>query len=118
MEGIYKQQQIIICEKYRSGFLATPFNSFIGIALETFEKKLLPINGLRHPIQSAHSSNWYIWCGEEFSQAGDFFKPVHTEHLVEMCPSIIKYLGLNPGWRFLQAGDYEDVWFDASLLNI
>ena len=28
---------------------------------------------------------------------------------------IKKYLGLAPGWRFLIAGDYEDVWFDERL---
>jgi hypothetical protein len=28
------------------------------------------------------------------------------------------YLALPPGWRFLIAPDYEDVWFDESLLHI
>jgi hypothetical protein len=30
----------------------------------------------------------------------------------------MKYLGLAPGWRFLVAPGYKDVWFDAKLLNI
>jgi hypothetical protein len=29
---------------------------------------------------------------------------------------LTKYLGLAPGWRFLIAPGYEDVWFDEILL--
>ena len=47
----------------------------------------------------------------------DFFKPLHVAHLDDWCLQIIKYLGLPPGWRFLIAGDYEDVWFDKSFLG-
>ena len=48
----------------------------------------------------------------------DFFKPLHVEHLADWCPEIRKYLGLPPGWRFLIAGDHEDVWYDESLLDV
>jgi len=30
----------------------------------------------------------------------------------------MKYLGLAPGWRFLVAPNYEDVWEDYDLLKI
>lgn len=33
-------------------------------------------------------------------------------------PEIKKYLGLPPGWRFLIAPGYEDIWFDEALLSI
>ena len=42
--------------------------------------------------------------------------PIHTLHLYEWKPEIIKYLGLPPGWRFLIAPGYEDVWFDPNLV--
>jgi hypothetical protein len=29
----------------------------------------------------------------------------------------VKYFGLEPGWRFLLAPGYEDVWYDATLLD-
>ncbi len=41
-----------------------------------------------------------------------FFVPMHVEHLEQICPLILKYLGLAPGWRFLIDEDYEDVWED------
>ena len=33
-------------------------------------------------------------------------------------PVILPYLGLAPGWRFLLAGDYADVWEDIALLEM
>ncbi|MBD9437645.1 hypothetical protein IB223_16230 [Pseudoxanthomonas sp. PXM03] len=76
-----------------------------------------PIHGLRHPT-SDEANGWYIWCGE-LSEADDFFSPLHVEHLAEYLPAAIEYLALPPGYRFLVDGaDYEDVWFDASLLEV
>jgi hypothetical protein len=43
---------------------------------------------------------------------------MHIEHLSEIRPEVLHLLALPPGWRFLIADDYEDVWFDESLLNI
>lgn len=56
--------------------------------------------------------------GEILSKAPDFFVPLHIGHLKDWYPSVLKYLGLPPGWRFLIAPGYEDVWFDAGLLEI
>ncbi|MFV1457974.1 DUF4262 domain-containing protein, partial [Bacillus mycoides] len=47
----------------------------------------------------------------------DFFLPLHVQHIDEWAPEIKKYLGLPPGWRFLIAGDYEDVWYDPNLFD-
>ena len=35
---------------------------------------------------------------------------LHAVHLADHCPSVLPYLGLPPGWRFLIAPGYEDVW--------
>lgn len=77
----------------------------------------MPINGLRHPPEG-DTTGWYIYAGESLSDEPDFFKPLHVKHLDEWCPQVKKYLGLAPGWRFLIAGDYEDIWYDESLLQI
>ena len=76
----------------------------------------MPINGLRHPIQG-DTTGWFIWAGGEPSTAPDFFQPVHVAHLADWCPLALKFLGLPPGWRFLVADGYEDVWGDPSLLD-
>ncbi len=90
--------------------------SKLGIALSTIGK--LPINGLRHPETDA-TNGWYIWCGTEFSQAEDFFSPLHIEHIREYLPEVIEYLDLPAGYRFLIDGNkYEDVWFDNELLKV
>jgi hypothetical protein len=52
------------------------------------------------------------------SEEKDFFVPLHVEHLGEWCPQVLSYLGLPPGWRFLIAPDYEDIWEDRSLLEV
>lgn len=59
----------------------------------------------------------YIWGGREVSSSPDFFQPVHINHLDEVLPVIIPYLGLPPGWRVQVASGHEDLWFDAKLLD-
>lgn len=77
---------------------------------------VLPVHGLRHaPV--GDTTGWYIWAGEELSDDGDFFQPLHVEHLQALCPQVIPYLALPPGWRFLLAGAYEDVWFDPTIAH-
>ena len=89
--------------------------SKLGIAIETIGK--VPINGLRHKEENG-TNGWYIWCGEEMSQAEDFFSPLHIEHITEYLPEVVEYLDLPPGYRFLIDGNnYEDVWYDEELLN-
>lgn len=105
-----------ICKKQNAKFLSSPNDLKVGIAANVREG-ITPVNGLRHPPEG-DTTGWYIYAGEELSSDPDFFKPLHVEHLDEWCPQIKKYLGLPPGWRFLIAGDYEDVWFDESLLEV
>lgn len=117
LERDFIEKQKKICQKYGSEFLEASFNKFAGVALESFDVFKMPINGLRHPSQNEQSTNWYIWAGE-YSQADDFFKPIHILHLLEICPKVINYLGLASGWRFLFDNEYEDIWYDESLLKI
>jgi hypothetical protein len=73
-----------------------------------------PINGLRHPSEE-RTTGWFIWTGD-YSEADDFFKPMCAEHLLQIRPDIIKYLGLEIGFRFLaDKNSYEDVWYDEKL---
>ena len=77
----------------------------------------LPLNGLRHPPSSG-TSGWYIWSGTEPGEANDFFVPLHAGHLAKECPTVLPYLALPPGWRFLIDEGHEDIWFDGSLLEV
>lgn len=74
---------------------------------------LQPINGVRHVPENG-TTGWYIWAGEEMSDADDFFVPLHAEHLKAWCPEVLPYLELPPGWHFLIAPGYADVWFDEN----
>ncbi len=105
-----------VCKKYGSPWIESPENMKVGIA-QNVRSGLLPINGLRHPVEG-DTTGWYIWAGEEPSNDPNFFVPLHVTHLEDWCHVVLKYLGLAPGWRFLIANDYEDVWQDQSLLNI
>jgi hypothetical protein len=106
--------QIAVCERFGTDIQPSQSHSKLGIALATLTT--LPLNGLRHPPEGS-TNGWYIWGGAELSDDHDFFQPVHIEHLDEILPSIIPYLGLPAGWRFQIAPGHEDVWFDATLLN-
>jgi hypothetical protein len=103
------------CRERGTEFLAAPPESRLGFALLTDGQ--MPINGLRHPPQG-DTCGWYIWCGEAYEEASDFFAPLHTQHVYENHPEIGRVLGLAPGYRFLMAHDYLDVWYDASLLEV
>jgi hypothetical protein len=108
--------QLAIVERFGSAARPPLAGEKVGIAVNV-RQGLMPLNGLRHPV-AGDASGWYIWAGEEFSLDEDFFVPLHIDHLSEWCPSVIPYLALAPGWRFLLAPDHEDVWFDASLLDV
>jgi hypothetical protein len=115
-EQTLEELQREICQRFGATYCASPDTSKVGISLNVREG-VTPIHGLRHPPEG-DTTGWYIWAGEELSERPDFFKPLHVAHLDAWCPQIKKYLGLPPGWRFLIAGDYEDVWFDENLLNL
>jgi len=109
------EEQKEICNKHDVSVFIPDDREKIGIALSTLGKE--PVNGLRHPIEDG-TCGWYIWCGEELSDDIDFFKPLHVKHISEYLPTIEKYLALPVGYRFIISGDYEDIWFDASVKNV
>jgi hypothetical protein len=86
-----------------------------GVAVSTMG--LYPVNGLRHPVTPG-TTGWYIWCGEDFSDAPDFFQALCVEHLLESLPAVADFLALPPGYRFLVHGAHLDVWFDEQLLKV
>jgi hypothetical protein len=103
------------CESQNVQYLPAYKDSNASLALST--QGLLPINGLRHPPEGAHNG-WFLWSGEELSEDPKFFSNVHTHHLMELRPEVLKFLGLPGGYRFLLAGDYVDVWYDPSLTSV
>ena len=109
--NVHIEPQKNICGKYNS--LWKPINKKfkIGISDNWNEN---PINGLRHSQQEG-TTGWFIWSGE-YSDNNDFFMPICPEHLLQIRPEIIKYLGLEIGFRFLVDNKgYEDVWKDENI---
>lgn len=104
-----------ICKKFDAIPSPSIGEEKLGIAIETIGK--LPVNGLRHNPENG-TCGWYIWCGEEMSNDPDFFKPLHVSHISEYLPEVEKYLSLPPGYRFLIAGEQQDVWHDSTLVGM
>jgi hypothetical protein len=73
-----------------------------------------PLTGIRH-LPTGDTNGWYIWWGEK-SDAADFFDAMHVEHLADWCPEALPYLALPPGWAFVVAPGYQDVWFDEAYV--
>ncbi|KJZ41198.1 hypothetical protein VC34_20065 [Pseudomonas fluorescens] len=115
METSMKEKQQAICAKFNAPYFECDLKLKVGISLSV-KDGIRPLNGLRVQLE-ADTCGWYIWAGESFSEAADFFQPLHALHLVEWAPLVIPYLGLPPGWRFLITEQYEDVWEDSQLLE-
>lgn len=113
-----RDRQQEICARYGAPFVESPPHLKVGISRNVLTG-LLPINGLRH-LPEGGTSGWYIWAGGEGDMGAeeDFFVPLHVAHLSAWCPAALDFLGLAPGWRFLVAGNYVDVWQDDALLAI
>ena len=108
------QRQKDICNKVKSDWRPVNPKHKIGIS-DNLDGE--PIHGLRHPPEKG-TTGWYIWTGE-YSTADNFFKPIHAGHLLHKRPDLIKYLGLQPGYRFLiDNNGHEDIWEDKELLKV
>ncbi len=111
--NLHIEPQKVICEKSNSKWKPISNKLKIGISENLLSD---PLNGIRHPKEGT-TSGWYIWSGE-MGTNDDFFKPICAEHLLQIRPEIIKYLGLDIGFRFLiDKNGYEDVWYDEKLLK-
>jgi hypothetical protein len=116
--NVHIDKQKDVCERFGSNW--TPINNkFILGASENLTAD--PIHGLRHPYDretTKGTTGWFIWTGD-YSEADDFFKPMCAEHLLQIRPQIIKYLGLDIGFRFIADNSgYEDVWHDETLKQV
>ena len=109
------REQLELCLAVGSGYIEAEPNSTVSIALETIGN--LPLNALRRPARES-SCGWYIWGGENMLLDPELFQPLQVSRLKGMCPEIMKYLALAPGWRVLLSKGHEDVWFDHKLLNV
>src|SRR6266571_2702082 len=106
------------CRRYGLPWNPAPPHLKVGIS-QNVRTGLEPVNGLRHPPEG-EATGWFIWAGPDLpsDRASDFFVPVPVEHLDDWRPEVLPFLGLPPGWRFLLAKDYADVWEDRSLLDV
>jgi hypothetical protein len=119
VEEKWRVQQTKVCARFGTDRVAPALDLNSGVSENIingafFKTGTWPLHGCRY-LATPTTTGWYLWAGE-WSDADDFFKPVHTAHLEDWCPDAVPYLGLPPGWRFLIAPGYEDVWFDVSLL--
>ena len=109
---INKQKEI--CAAYKSVWKPINKKLNIGVSANLEEN---PVNGLRRPSENG-TTGWFIWTGE-YSERDDFFRPMCAEHLLQIRPDIIKFLGLDVGFRFLADDkEYIDIWYDANLKSI
>lgn len=90
-------------------------NDLMNIAKETIGQ--LPINGLRRSASAGHCG-WSIWCGaEQPTDNTHFFSELPASNIQRSLAEAYRFLALPPGYRFLIAGAYTKVWFDAALLE-
>ncbi|WP_304991354.1 immunity protein Imm33 domain-containing protein [Burkholderia plantarii] len=101
-----RDDQIVTCEKYNLPQVEP--EAMVAIALETIGKN--PTYGTRIILPEGGNVSWFFHCGE-YSDKDDFYKPIHIEHLREILPSVLKYLRLPHGAKFIiDDNGFEDVW--------
>lgn len=109
------QVQRNVRSRFSAPFFGCHMDLKVGVS-QNVRSGVRPLNGMRVEPEG-NTCGWYVWAGEEFSEAPDFFVPLHASHLHEWAPLVIPYLGLPPGWRFLVTEAYEDVWQDNNLID-
>jgi hypothetical protein len=112
IDDIYPSQQGL-CRRIGAVFAPCIPGSVVGLS-KNFGSDVLPKHGLRHPPH-LQTNGWYLWAGE-YSEDPDFFEPACVEHLVDISPPALEFLGLAPGWRFLVHGEHRDIWYDERLI--
>jgi len=116
MSATVTPDQAAVCATYGVAPVPLDTDLKVGIA-RNVRDGVQPVNGFRHPPEPG-TTGWFIYSGEEPETDPDFFVSLHVSHLDEWCPEVLRYLCLPPGWRFLSAPGYEDVWFDEALLHL
>ena len=109
------EEQRRVCATHGCDFVPVTGGDKVGLALSTLGTE--PINGLRHPVVG-DTTGWYVWAGDQLSDSAEFFQPTCVDHLIEKLPAVADFLALPPGYRFLSANGYIDIWFDESLLGV
>lgn len=109
MAKYLSEQQISICKRFGAEPLPARPDLKVGVS-RNLKDHPAPWNGMRNNIEG-DTTGWYIWAGE-WSDDPEFFVPLHVKHLAAWRPEVLPYLALPPGWRFLIAPGYEDVWFE------
>ena len=109
------KEQLRFCVRYTTQPVASRSHERLGISRD-FDPTEYPINGVRYWPESG-TCGWYLWSGEELSRDLNHFVALCVSHFESRHPALSKYLGLPPGWRFLVAPGYEDVWYDEDVLT-
>jgi hypothetical protein len=113
-EMTHEQAQQHMCQKHGSTYVPAARGSKVGLAIHTLDQT--PVYGVREAPEG-DTCGWHIWAGPH-SDAPDFFKPVHADHLAAMLPIVQPFLGLEPGFKFItDINGYEDVWRESMTTN-
>jgi hypothetical protein len=84
----------------------------VAVALETFGQP--PVYGERVVLEEGETISWFFY-GGKFSRDARLFKPIHTEHLSDILPVVLKFLRMPPGSGFaVDASGDEEIWVDEN----
>lgn len=108
-----KKAQAEICLAVGSAYVEAALDSSVVVAAETV--RTFPLNGTRQPPGEGESG-WRVWGGDGSPPQAAEFELMTVSDLQRVCPQILKYLALAPGWRVVWAPGEEDVRFDHQLL--
>lgn len=93
VEERWRVQQSEVCARFGTDRVAAALdlNSVVSENIvngASFKTETWPLHGCRH-LATPTTTGWYVWAGE-WSDAADYFKPVHTAHLEIWCPDAVR----------------------------
>lgn len=108
-----RREQTALCERLGTRPHFVEGGDRLGASRSFFDPGF-PVEGVRCP-PSGDTCGWFLWVGD-YSTDSNFFVSVNVLQVIQARPEIGPYLSLPPGWGFITAPGYEDVWQDAKLL--
>ncbi|WP_241011464.1 hypothetical protein [Burkholderia sp. Ac-20392] len=103
-----RARQEAICARYNLPVVEP--EDMVAVAMSTLGNA--PVYGTRITLSEGQNVSWFFHCGE-YSDADDFYQPLHATHLSAFLPLVLPYLMLPAGARFIiDDTGYEDIWMD------
>lgn len=106
-----QSSQMLVCKKNNSNYQYPRYNQLVAVSDGFFDG--MAVDGVRYESPD-HMSGWYLTTSI-FDDDINKLKLFHFTHIAKFRPELVKFLGLEPGFRFYS--EDSAIWFDSEVLE-